>query len=429
MTPKRPGYAIVYLTLVMTAILFLLSKPSLSVLGANVFVTLAQISALLGAVLFSFSFVIAARTYLVEEAFGGLDRAYRFHHTTGVWSFSLLVVHMASVFIGYGINGAPIVALLMHNIAFILGEIGIITMAAIILTIVYAKIKYQNFVLIQKFLAIPYAFGVYHLLIVTSDVSRFAPLRLFMVAVVSLGALAWIYREFFYRPLAPQAVYVVKEVKNKGANIVEISLTPKKNRLDLKPGQFAYFSLRSKSVSSEPHPFSFSSAPESDELRFAAKRSGDFTNELDKVAAGDEAAVFGPYGKFFSELDPDAENVFIAGGIGATPFLSLVRSKIKLPKTVFFYCANSALDAVFDAELKKISDAPGSFRYFLHESDRRGHINADIVEKHANGVKNKKFYLCGPAMMMENITDGLIRKGVPRGDIHFESFNYRPRHR
>jgi|GEM_PF-1770780 predicted ferric reductase len=429
MTPKRPGYAIVYLTLVMTAILFLLSKPSLSVLGANVFVTLAQISALLGVVLFAFSFIVATRTYLVEEAFGGVDRAYRFHHTIGVWSFSLLVVHMASVLVGYGINGAPIVALLTHNSAFILGEIGLFAMAAIILTIVYAKIRYQNFVLIQKFLAIPYAFGIYHLLIVTSDVSRYAPLRIFMIAAVSLGALAWINREFLYRRFATQAVYVVKEVKDMGANIVGISLAPKKDRLAFKPGQFAYFSLRSKTVSSEPHPFSFSSAPESDELRFASKRSGDFTNELDKVAIGDEAAVFGPYGKFFSGLDPDAENVFIAGGIGATPFLSLVRSKIKLPKTVFFYCTNSALDAVFDAELKKISATPDSFRYFLHESDRRGHINADVVEKHANGIKEKQFYLCGPAMMMENISDGLIRKGVPRRDIHFESFSYRPRHR
>jgi predicted ferric reductase len=249
-------------------------------------------------------------------------------------------------------------------------------------------------------------------------------LRLFILIIVLLGTIAWIYRELFYRFLAPQAVYIVKDVKDKGAGVIEISFLPEKGRLDFKPGQFAYFSFHSKNISAEAHPFSFSSAPAENELRFAAKQVGDFTNELGKVALGDRVTVFGPYGKFFSELDPSGECVFIAGGIGITPFLSALRGRFVNDKTIFFCSTHSDNDCVYAGELKTLADAPNAFKLHLHESDRRGHLTADIVEKRAGGLKDKNIFICGPEPMMNTLKKQFLAKGVPGKNIIFEQFNY-----
>jgi len=424
MTPKRPAKYIVYLLLILTGLLWLLSKPTLGSIFTSPFISLGQICALLGTALFAVSFMLAARTYLVEEACGGLDRAYRLHHKTGAWSTGLIATHFLSVSVGYAANGIPILSLLTSNIIFIAGELGLLAMAGIAITIIYFKIPYKYFTLIQKFFAIPFAFGIYHMLYVTSDISRYQPLRISILIMVALGAVAWIYRELFYRFLAPQAVYIVKEVRDKGAGVLEISLTPKKDRLKFKPGQFAYFSFHSKNLSAEAHPFSFSSAPDEKELRFAAKRVGDFTNELNKLAAGDEATVFGPYGKFFSELDPSGECIFIAGGIGITPFLSALRGRFVHDKTIFFCSTHSDNDCVYAGELKTLADAPNAFKLHLHESDRRGHLTADIVEKRAGGLKDKNIFICGPEPMMNTLKKQFLAKGVPGKNIIFEQFNY-----
>jgi predicted ferric reductase len=412
------------LLLILTGLLWLLSKSTLGLILASPFISLGQICALFGAVLFSVSFVLASRTYLVEEACGGLDRAYRLHHRAGAWSVGLLAVHGIAVALGYGLAEAPIYALLTSNIVFIAGELGLITMAGVAVTIIYLKISYKYFTLIQKFFAIPFAFGIYHLLFITSDISRYQTLRIFVLAMVALGSIAWIYRELFYRFLAPQAVYIVKGVKDKGAGVVEISLLPEKDRLNFKPGQFAYFSFHSKNISAEAHPFSFSSAPSENELRFAAKQVGDFTNELGRVALGDKVTVFGPYGKFFSELDPSVECIFIAGGIGITPFLSALRGRFVQNKTIFFCSTHSDNDCVYAGELKTLADVPNAFKLHLHESDRRGHLTADIVEKRADGLKNKKIFICGPEPMMNTLKKQFLAKNVPAEDIVFEQFNY-----
>lgn len=426
MSPKRPGKTIVILALTLVSALFLLSKSSLSALIAAPILSVAQLSALLGLSLFSFSFILASRTMMIEEAFGGLDRAYRFHHKAGVWSFNLLLVHLAAILISYGLLTSSIAADIFGNLAYLMGLIAFVLMAVIIITIIYSKIKYRNFTLIQKFFAIPYGFGIYHILIVNSDISRYAPLRLFMFALVALGGLAWAYREFLYARLAPQASYLIKSIEDKKADITEITLAPKdKGRaLKFKPGQFAYFSFRSRKISSEQHPFSFASAPGNDELVFAAKRLGDFTLTLKDAAPGDEVVAYGPYGKFFDGFDADADNIFIAGGIGITPFLSELRRDARRKNTMLFYSTRSEDDCAYGDELFALSSHPSSFRYHFHDSNRRGYLTTDIIEKRAGGLAGKTLYLCGPATMIRSIAQGLASRQVPAEKIVFEEFSY-----
>ena len=81
-------------------------------------------------------------------------------------------------------------------------------------------------------------------------------------------------------------------------------------------------------MSKEPHPFSISSSPEAAHLRLSIKRLGDWTQDVAQIKPGKSARVWGPYGHFtrLALAQPLMPLVMIGGGIGITPFLSLVAS-------------------------------------------------------------------------------------------------------
>jgi predicted ferric reductase len=94
-------------------------------------------------------------------------------------------------------------------------------------------------------------------------------------------------------------------------------------------GQFCYFRFLDGFPGSEEHPFTVASAPSEREIAFCAKAVGDFTAALSRVVPGAPVAVTGPYGVFTLDRAPsDAPLVFVAGGIGITPFLSMASQGI-----------------------------------------------------------------------------------------------------
>jgi len=157
----------------------------------------------------------------------------------------------------------------------------------------------------------------------------------------------------------------------------------------------------------------------------------------DRINEGDILEAKGPSGDFF--LNPEDGNpvVLIAGGIGITPLLSMVKSiAISNPrkKAYFFYGVNERSDHAFHQELQDICTKHdnicittfytkvklGDIRE-LHY-DYVGYINLHTIlqitrETHLN------YYICGPGGMMTCITEGLEKLGVNKDNIHVESFN------
>ena len=99
-------------------------------------------------------------------------------------------------------------------------------------------------------------------------------------------------------------------------------MAPKKGLLAYEAGQFAFFSFAALSPR-ESHPFTIASAPSGENLRIIVKASGDFTSELVRaVEVGDEVRVEGAYGHLTERHCDSQQEVWVAGGIGITPFLS-----------------------------------------------------------------------------------------------------------
>ena len=201
-------------------------------------------------------------------------------------------------------------------------------------------------------------------------------------------------------------------------DIIEIELTRVRPRRQLwhRPGQFIYISFDADSVSAEPHPFSVSSPPGEPHLRISVKELGDWTSELGALEGGERARIWGPYGKFgdHATADPELAPVLIAGGIGVTPFLSMVADEQFLHETdqttYLIYSVERADEAIYHDDIESLH--LDRFVYVPHCSDDEGFLDAKAIAGKVGGLDGKTFLVCGPAPMMESITEDLREHGV-----------------
>jgi ferredoxin-NADP reductase len=197
-------------------------------------------------------------------------------------------------------------------------------------------------------------------------------------------------------------------------------LTEKPSSLEFSPGQAADISINKEGWKQEIRPFTFTSLPEDKFLQFTIKtypeRKG-MTNELRRLSREDELILHGVFGA----ITYKGEGVFIAGGAGATPFISIFRflkteNLVGNNKLIF---ANKTRDDIilryeFEHLLGKnfiniLSDEETSqFHY--------GYLNEDFLRTHLAG-SGKYVYLCGPPPMMDAVEAVLGRLRIDESAI------------
>lgn len=214
-----------------------------------------------------------------------------------------------------------------------------------------------------------------------------------------------------------------------------------KNR---RAGQFASIRVLRDGKWSEPHPFTLSSAPEDAALRMTIKNSGAFTRTVPELEPGTPIQCAGPFGHFCEGIDAQPEIVMIAGGVGITPFLSVLRhfQDVSARNRVLLFWANKTIQDAFAAkELEQLTrtlrltvvhafsrvapeerlaspafgdDRPGRvvFEY--------GRISQEILSRYLPA--NAAYYLCGPPPMQEAVIAELAKCGVSHDAVQKEAF-------
>jgi ferredoxin-NADP reductase len=135
--------------------------------------------------------------------------------------------------------------------------------------------------------------------------------------------------------------YTVRSVERKD-DILLLTLIPKQQgrRLNFQAGQYAAIGFTRRGRPTPMRCFSIVSSPSDDALQFAMRVRGNFTQVAATLAAGDDVYVQGPFGDFTIDPVYDQRVVMLAGGIGITPFLSMIRDlterHIALPITLLF---------------------------------------------------------------------------------------------
>ncbi|MGE5425471.1 MAG: FAD-binding oxidoreductase [Bacillota bacterium] len=196
-----------------------------------------------------------------------------------------------------------------------------------------------------------------------------------------------------------------------------------------KAGQFCFLRLNQDKLYAR-HPFTISSAPGDKELLFSIKNTGRFTAAVSKLQPGDEIMIDGPFGRFVEKKNLK-DVVMIAGGVGITPFRSLLRdfnAREKNDYISLLYCAKTEKDLVFRQEfdsLKKDKFAP---LYVLSNEAvskpdyYQGRISPEVIKDATRNMAKPTFYICGPEGLKNTAKDILGNMGVSKHDIVVEDF-------
>jgi hypothetical protein len=228
-----------------------------------------------------------------------------------------------------------------------------------------------------------------------------------------------------------------------------------------RPGQFLTFVLRipgnapageSRSVT---RCYSLSDAPDRDHYRVSIKRvpppadrpdlapglSSNYFHDVVKV--GDVLQVKAPSGHFCIDPDPAIPTVLVAGGIGITPMMSMLEWCLyKQPERHIhlYYGLRHGGEHAFKERLEQLAHANAHFKLHIAYSrpspedlqgrdfQHAGHVDLDLLQR-TLPLGRHRFYICGPAAMMETLVPALVEWGVPQTDVHFEAFGPASVHR
>lgn len=203
-----------------------------------------------------------------------------------------------------------------------------------------------------------------------------------------------------------------------------------------RPGQYVNLFLEVDGTRTS-RPYSIASAPGDEllELTIRAKPGGFVsTHLLDKAQPGQAFESTGPVGHFRYEPLIDGERlVFLAGGSGITPFMSMIRDQAKrgFPLDItLLYGSRVADDVIFGAELSQLAHAHERFRYVPVISEppkgfdgESGFMSAELIARHVpDALAERAWYLCGPNVMLRFCKEALAELGVPRYRIRTEVF-------
>ncbi len=161
---------------------------------------------------------------------------------------------------------------------------------------------------------------------------------------------------------------------------------------------------------------------------------GAFSHFLDtQVSVGDRLDLTGPFGVFTLREGHDSDMVFVGGGAGMAPILSLLRSMAERGierKATYYYGARQRRDLCFEKELRELEDTMPNFRYVpaLSEPaeddgwDGETGMITDVVAQHEGDLKGSHAYVCGPPPMVEAAIPMLSRLGVAEDRVYYDKF-------
>ncbi|MBR9766573.1 MAG: hypothetical protein GYB53_24420 [Rhodobacteraceae bacterium] len=364
----------------------------------------------------SLNILLGARLRLVERAFGGMDKMFLQHRAFGYLAMAAAVAHWIGPpeFSGklYPCDDSCKAAIEGGEIAFnflmVLGILSYLRRKSIMgWTLPYHWWKLTHYIMIW-----PWAAATFHLAFNKKMPADYQMLAEIVAALGFLCGLLWIV-SFLWRSFGARR-YEVVAVDPQG-DITGITARPLgPRRLRHRAGQFAFIRANRAGLR-ERHPFSISGGEREDgEIRFNIKALGDFTRRLPGLQVGDRLMVEGPYGRF--RYPRSGRQLWVAAGIGVTPFLSFVRSlPDDLPCEVeMIYLVRTPEEAVALEEFEAAAERVENFSFTLHPSKEKGRWKGPEAEA---GDLNAVLF-CGPPVVRDMLKARFGRK------LHFEYFEF-----
>ncbi|GAB4488190.1 MAG: ferric reductase-like transmembrane domain-containing protein [Anaerolineales bacterium] len=374
-----------------------------------------------GTIFLGLNFVLATRWRWMERLFNGLDKVYQFHAWVGKVGLMMILLHLGILLLEAWPDQQRTNEYLLPglNLSYTLGQVSIVLFTALVVITLWVKINYQTWLKTHQILGIPYILGGLHAIVAQGD--------WYMILLTALGGWAWIYSLLFFRRSGPNAPGEIIQVRALG-DVTEI-IFRLDSPLPAQPGQFIFFSVEQSAagIPPESHPFSLSKIIDARTWRISVNKLGDYTRQLERLQPGDRVRVYGPFGTF-GRLTPQSfpRQVWLAGGIGITPFLSLLQAETQRASghpLHLIWAVRDPKDACYLDEIETLTKIVPHITFHLHT----GKFSADALESliGKSPVQEAAILMCGPAAMTSAVRSPLMARGKPEQHFFFEEFNFR----
>ncbi|HQB60984.1 MAG TPA: FAD-binding oxidoreductase, partial [Spirochaetota bacterium] len=360
-----------------------------------------RISGILGFLFIGLSIFIGTSSRFLDKYFG-LEKILRFHRIFMFVSVAILFLHPFLLSVSNVLEGDYFAfAEYLWEYQFTFGVLAFIFFVFVVVSSYYffKKINFTIWIIFHRLTIVFYFLSFIHITyfaVLTSSYLYAKIIIYFGVCIFLLGVIIRIFLFFIKRKIKSVVVENIKETGD------TYSLKVKKpENFSFNAGQFCFISFNVKGMR-KPHPFTISSSPQDEFLQFTIKSLGKFTSRIKDIKIGETIIIDGPYGVFTYKRK---NSVFIAGGVGITPFKSFISSfKEKEANFTLLFGNKTKDDILFKKELDsarggKVIHVLSSEKIDGYES---GFISKDIILKYCD--LSEDFYLCGPPILVKNTT-------------------------
>lgn len=383
--------------------------------------------------------VLSARLRLLDKAFA-LNSVINFHRTMAIAGAAAAFIH--PVLLAAGSSNWALLYSFDLPWYILVGKAVLLLLILMVLTslfLAFFRLTFEKWRFFHNLFFMLVIIGVYlHSVFTGSDMIH--PFMVILWSVLLAAALIAYAGHKIIRPLVlRKKPFKVVGVTQENKDVWTLRFKPQGPwALDYSPGQFQFITLkRGRGLPKEEHHFTISSSPEENPEHTATiKNLGDFTSTIKETEPGDTALIQAPFGRFSHRLHPwESDLVFIAGGIGITPIMSMIRfirDSKEEKRVLLLYGNNREEEIVFRKELEELAESSRlDFRLVHvlaeppeHWQGESGFITPEIIKKYATeGLTGRYYYVCGPPVMMDKVIGALKGLGVPGVKIHSERFS------
>jgi len=400
------------------------------------------LSGLLSIALMSLTMLLATRPVWAERPLGGMDRVYRTHKWAGILAVAFAGMHwliemsddILKAVIGRQ-GRVPKEAFAgfleaMRHLAKDMGEWTIYVLLAMLAITLWKRIPYRAWRFLHRVMPVLYLMLVFHAaLLAPTDYWR-QPVGVVLALLLAAGTYGSIRVLAGQIGRTRQADGVVVAVERPAPDLVGVRCRLDRNWRGHRPGQFAFVTF---DAGEGAHPFTIASADRGDGIvEFRIKALGDYTARLaDRLQVGQAVRIEGPYGCFdLARRDRRRAQVWIAGGIGVTPFLawleSLQEKPEEAPTAVLHYCTRDGEHDAFVGRLEALCATLPGIRLHVHGAKQGARLDAAVLAAGmAPGRESEmEIWFCGPNGLAGSLREGLQAMGL-KARFHQEAFEMR----
>ena len=387
--------------------------------------SIGQITGLVALSLYAVTLVLSGRYRWIEEIFGGSTKVYQIHHILGGVSFILILLHplfLAGSYATFSLKAAAALLLPGSDMTINLGIIALYGTLILLVLTFFIKLPYFTWKATHKFLGVAFAFSVLHSFLVSSDISSYLPLRIYMLVFFGVGLGSYFKGTILRRILTKDWDYMIIKVYESGEHMIKIDAKPTDRVIGFRPGQFVFLRFPQDSTDTNTYPFTILSSPSEASMKLTLESLGIFPART--LRPGVKIKIRGPMGKLRYEQFFKKDQIWIVSGIGIIPFLSVVHSMEQSSNIRVYYVIYDQYEVAYMNELSLITSKMPNIKAFLYSTREHGKLTVEMLEKDVGDFAGKEIIVAGPPLIAINLRSQFNALHSKGAKIHYEILHH-----